>query len=153
MLELFFLGLYGWLFKKFALGGSWADRTKGSPNYESKEFSELSRISPKDFEYHCASWLRHKGYQVQISRNGGGDNNIDIYVSDSLGNLIGIAECKHWKKQVGAAPLKVLYATMLNVGVKKSWFFSLNGFSQKALEYAKNDIGEFQIELMEGKKI
>jgi restriction system protein len=149
MLELLLGGIYLWLFKKFALGGSWTGEKVDA--YESKNYFNIASMSSRDFEFHCASFLERFGHKCKVTGQSG-DGNIDIYVEDPQGNLVGIAECKHWKKEVGVAPLKILYATMLDQGVTQSWFFSLNGFSVSAENYAK-DMGNYYITLIDGRNM
>ena len=118
------------------------------PLYSSGALSEMSKMSPRYFEIHCASWLESKGYKCSLTR-AVGDGNIDIYVYNPNGGLDGIAECKHWRTSVGAGPVKVLHATMISNGYTLGWFFSLNGFSDGAVRYV-NSLRDVQIRLIDG---
>lgn len=131
------LTLYG--FYKFFIGSK-----------QEKEKLHID-ISPREFEVTCANWLIHRGYNIELTPYWG-DGNIDIYVKDRDNNLIGIAECKKWKREVGVTPLKILIKTMQDIGVQSGWFFSLNGFSRAAQNYA-HQIQGYKINLIEGKEI
>jgi len=107
------------------------------------------QVSPRDFEYQCAKWMNQKGYDCEMTSYSG-DGNVDFYIYQDK-QLIGIAECKYWNKPVGAGPVKTLYATMLQCGVNRAWFFSQNGYSLAAIDYVESL--RAQINLIEGREI
>ncbi len=120
------------------------------PPYRRRPPEQLNLMNATEFEEHCAGWLKKQHYRVELTGRGG-DGNVDIIVRDPLGLKIGVAECKHHRKPVGAAPLKILHATILQNGVKQGWFFSLNGYTDGARKY--RDSVKEKIELLTGRDV
>lgn len=148
MLEILTILFWGWLAGAWRKDTGTTYRSPSIPQYNSTDWLNLCRMTPRDFEIYCASWLEKYGYRCNLTKVSG-DDNVDIFVENN-GQMMGIAECKHHKGTVGARTIKVLYATMLQYGVSDGWIFSLKGFSEGAIRYL-NTLQGIHIRLVEGK--
>ena len=120
------------------------------PLYEIKSWNQLENMTPFQFEKYCASWLEHKGYKAyltQASRDGGAD----ILLENDSGEIMGIAECKHYKGPVSRKAVSDLHSLLMRKRkYRKAWFFSLNGYTDDALEQFS---GKKNFKLMSGKDL
>ncbi len=129
-----------------------APETKAPP-YRPTNYPAIAHMTAREFEFYCASWLQQNTeYRTEVTRKGG-DGNIDMFVRDDHGVLVGIAECKHWNHPVTHRELKILTSTMDVRGVSTGWFFSLEGYNRGAKNYCHNELRGKTLHLLTGQDI
>ncbi|MCH9757497.1 MAG: restriction endonuclease [Proteobacteria bacterium] len=100
----------------------------------------IKELDWKVFEQLCADYLSAQGYQAIVT-NTGADGGIDIkiYGRDAPDEVIGIAQCKAWKKQVGIKEVRELLGIMADASYKFGIYFATSTYTQEAIIFAKNN--------------
>lgn len=97
----------------------------------------IKELEWKLFEDLCMEFLRIKNCNAGVTSTGA-DGGIDIKVSDKLGNIIAIAQCKAWNsKPIGVNLIRELYGIMAAEKVKLGVFLTTSTFTSEANAFAK----------------
>ena len=105
-----------------------------------------------DFEKACAKFLGNKGFLTRVTPIGP-DQGVDIYASRD--GLEYACQCKALGTKVPSGDVQKFIGVLVTGPYAEGFFFSLNGFSEKALQVAKTSPKKIYClskkELMEGK--
>ncbi|MDQ7089041.1 MAG: restriction endonuclease [Methylococcales bacterium] len=99
--------------------------------------SLLLSIDWKNYENVCIEYLRIRNWKANGTGNGA-DGGIDITINSLEGKLVGIAQCKAWKKQIGVNLVRELFGVMASEGVEKGIFFTTSTFTPDAKTFCVN---------------
>ena len=87
-----------------------------------------------DFEKACAKFLLDRGFTARVTPIGP-DKGVDIYASKD--GLTYACQCKALRKKVSSGEIQKLIGVLMTGSYTAGFFFSLNGFSDNAMQIAK----------------
>ncbi len=103
--------------------------------------SRVRAAKARQFEVEVAGWMAELGYQVQVTRITG-DEGVDVWAADGVERIA--VQCKRWDKPVGPGPVRELRGTLEQHRASRAILVSLMGFTQEAVETAK----QLRVELL-----
>ena len=109
----------------------------GSLRRKANSFSvkDLDDLPPGEFEEMTAELFRALGYEAHRTKMIG-DHGVDVVVKAKDGRKM-IVQCKRWRGPVGEPMVRDFYGAMQHEKASKGTIFATNGFTNKAIEWAK----------------
>ena len=65
------------------------------------------------------------------------DQGIDLLLHDRTSGALDVAQCKHWKEDIGAPQVRDFYGATLHFKARQGYFALSTGASKSALEFAR----------------
>ncbi len=96
---------------------------------------ELDDLPPGEFEEMTAELFRALGYKAHRTKMIG-DHGVDVVVKAKDGRKM-VVQCKRWRGPVGEPVVRDFYGAMQHEKAAKGTIFATNGFTDKAMEWAK----------------
>jgi len=127
-------------------------------NLSTELLNEISKMSPKFFEFLVLDLLQKMGYGGSINNStihtgDGPDDGIDgIIKEDELGLDHIYVQAKRWLPQVGQPKIQEFVGALSGKGAIKGVFITTSTFSKKAIEYS-NSLKDYRIVLIDGEKL
>jgi restriction system protein len=110
-------------------------------------FEDPTSATPEEYELAVkeildaagASLVKYDSSHLEKLQGTDGDYIIDVVARfSSLGaDFVVLVECKHHKRKVERQDIQILHSKMQSVGAQKAMLFSVSGFQEGAIEYAK----------------
>lgn len=91
-------------------------------------------LSPYDFEKEVGEWYLSQGYDVRVTQQAR-DGGVDIVLTKN--NTLTYVQCKHYQSKIGVSACRELGGVMLPNRVKKGIIVTLEGVTNKAMEYCE----------------
>lgn len=109
----------------------------GSLRRKANSFSvkDLDDLPPGEFEEMTAELFRALGYEAHRTKMIG-DHGVDVVVKAKDGRKM-VVQCKRWRGPVGEPMVRDFYGAMQHEKAAKGTIFATNGFTDKAIEWAK----------------
>ena len=99
---------------------------KGISGLEWAEFERLAATVFALFDY----------YRVETTPTTN-DQGIDLILYDRTSGAIDVAQCKHWKEDIGAPEVRDFYGAMIHFKARQGYIVLNAGASKSALEFAR----------------
>ncbi|MDQ7091657.1 MAG: restriction endonuclease [Methylococcales bacterium] len=96
--------------------------------------SFLLTIDWKNYENLCIEYLLIKNCNAKPTSMGA-DGGIDITITNSKHQLIGIAQCKAWSRKISVNLVRELFGVMASEQVEKGIFFTTSAFTLDAIAF------------------
>ncbi len=98
----------------------------------------LRSLEWKRFEDLCAEYSRTKGMRTKTTSLGA-DGGIDIRIYRESGELMGVIQCKAWKRDVGVNLIRELAGVMASEKVRSGVFITTSRFTPDAVTFAESN--------------
>jgi hypothetical protein len=88
-----------------------------------------------EFEKLTAAIFEGLGYDVSFTP-GTDDQGIDLMLRDAESGALDVAQCKHWKDQVGSPVVRDFFGAMIHFKARKGYLISTAGLTDSAKAFA-----------------
>jgi restriction system protein len=112
------------------------------------KFEEPISVTPEDYELAVkkildaasVSLVEYKSSHLESVQGMDGEYIIDVVANFTALNVsfLVLVECKHQKRKVERKEVQVLHSKLQSTGAQKAILFSVSGFQEGAIEFAKN---------------
>ncbi|MDQ2808926.1 MAG: restriction endonuclease, partial [Chloroflexota bacterium] len=93
--------------------------------------AQLKALTPAQFEEFSRLLLLAVGYQDVQRVGGSGDQGVDLWMRDAVGNLC-VVQCKRYAGSVSPAVVRELYGVMARTGAREAYLITTGRVSHEA---------------------
>jgi restriction system protein len=97
----------------------------------------ISALEWAEFEGLAATVFALYDYYEVETTPATNDQGIDLILHDRTSGVLDVAQCKHWKEDIGAPQVRDFYGAMVHFKARKGYIVINAGASKSALEFAR----------------